>query len=112
MAWLLAPVTIFLFIRPAHAAESTLLAPPPLHRDIDREVASAEGPYFDLPVIYNSKVKNWIRFYQGTGRHDFKIWLERSYRYLPRITPVLVERGLPRDLAYLAMIESGFSQFA
>lgn len=70
------------------------------------------GPYFDLPVTYNSKVKKWINYFQGSGRDDFKRWLERSTRYLPKITPMLEKQGLPRDLVYLAMIESGFSSRA
>ncbi len=109
-----APLSLLLIggTNTCRADNSQLLAPPPIHRYGDRAVADSEGPYFDLPVIYNSKVKNWIRFFQGPGRNDYKIWLDRSYRYLPRITPVLVNQGLPRDLAYLAMIESGFSQFA
>lgn len=69
----------------------------------------SEGPHFDLPVTYNSKVKTWINFFQTNGKRDFKVWLERSYKYLPRITPLLEAQGLPKDLAYLAMIESGFS---
>jgi membrane-bound lytic murein transglycosylase D len=67
------------------------------------------GPQFDLPVTYNAKVRTWIQFFQKNGKRDFRRWLERSYRYLPKITPVLEAQGLPSDLAYLAMIESGFS---
>lgn len=67
------------------------------------------SPYFDLPVTYNSKVKVWINYFQTNGRASFKQWLERSARYLPKITPMLEKQGLPKDLAYLAMIESGFS---
>ena len=92
-----------------------LLAPPPIpvQRQLRRRSEfSVNGPYFNLPVTYNSRVKQWIQYYQGPGRHIFKIWLDRSYRYLPRIKPVLIARGLPSDLAYLAMIESGFSRFA
>ncbi len=68
-----------------------------------------QRPGFDLPVTYNSKVRRWIRFFQTTGQRDFKIWLERSARYEPKILPLLQQRGLPQDLFFLAMIESGFS---
>lgn len=71
-----------------------------------------EGPYFDLPVTYNKKVKAWIHYFQTAGRNDIKRWLERSARYLPKIVPTLEKQGLPKDLAYLAMIESGFSHRA
>lgn len=63
---------------------------------------------FDIPVTYNSSVKKWITYFQTTGRNTFRRWLERSSRYLPIIQTELAQAGLPQDLSYLAMIESGF----
>ncbi|MGE4133422.1 MAG: lytic transglycosylase domain-containing protein [Bdellovibrionales bacterium] len=70
------------------------------------------SPYFDIPVTYNTKVKWWINYFQTSGRKWFRTWLERSSAYLPNMKKVLSERGLPQDLAYVAMIESGFSPHA
>ncbi len=67
------------------------------------------SPYFDIPITYNTKVKWWINYYQTGGRHWFRTWLERSHAYLPQMQKVLAEKGMPQDLAYVAMIESGFS---
>lgn len=67
------------------------------------------SPYFDIPVTYNTKVKWWINYYQTTGRKYFRTWLERSHAYLPQMQKVLSDKGMPQDLAYVAMIESGFS---
>jgi membrane-bound lytic murein transglycosylase D len=39
-------------------------------------------------------------------------WLGRSHRYIPRFREILKEEGLPQDTVYLAMIESGFGNFA
>lgn len=64
---------------------------------------------FDIPVSYNKRVRFWIRYFQGSGRKWFHKWLQRSTRYLPMFKKVLRQHGLPQDLAYLAMIESGFS---
>lgn len=103
----------FLFCLSSYGIEpSSRLKPPPLRKALDKELVYSsvdQGPHFDLPVTYNSKVRTWINFYQTNGKRDFKLWLERSSRYLPKITPVLEAKGLPKDLAYLAMIESGFS---
>ncbi len=63
---------------------------------------------FDIPMAYNSDVRKWIRYFQGRGRDHFKKWLERSHRVLPQMQQILVSEGLPRDLAYMSMIESGF----
>lgn len=70
------------------------------------------SPYFDIPVTYNSKVRFWINNFQTGGRKWFRTWLERSSAYMPMMQKVLKERGLPQDLAYIAMIESGFSSKA
>jgi membrane-bound lytic murein transglycosylase D len=85
--------------------------PPP-----SRTIKAASGftpvdasPYFDIPVTYNTKVKWWINYFQTTGRKWFRTWLERSNAYMPAMQKVLAQRGLPQDLAYVAMIESGFS---
>jgi membrane-bound lytic murein transglycosylase D len=69
-------------------------------------------PNFDLPVIYNGRVKAWITYFQTDGKKWFTKWLERSSAYLPVMKSVLRERGMPQDLAYVAMIESGFSAHA
>lgn len=64
---------------------------------------------FDLPVTYNKKVSNWIAYYQGRGNKWFREWLQRSYKYMPFIQTELKNAGLPTDLAYMVMIESGFA---
>ena len=64
---------------------------------------------FDIPVTYNDKVKTWIRYFQTDGRQTFKNWLERSSRFLPVVQTELAKAGLPQDLVYVAMIESGFT---
>jgi membrane-bound lytic murein transglycosylase D len=64
---------------------------------------------FDLPVTYNKNVSNWIHYYQTRGRKWFREWLERSSKYMPPIQKELQQAGLPLDLAYMVMIESGYS---
>lgn len=66
-------------------------------------------PLFDFPVVENDKVRYFVDYYTGRARGTFKIWLERSARYLPMMQETFAEAGLPRDLAYLAMVESGFN---
>ena len=67
---------------------------------------------FDLPVTYNKKVSQWISFFQTRGRGFFKQWLEKSSKYMPQIQNDLKAAGLPTDLAFMVMIESGFSATA
>jgi membrane-bound lytic murein transglycosylase D len=71
--------------------------------------SSNETPFiFDIPVTYNNRVSTWISYFQTDGRKSFKTWLERSSRYVPVIEDELQKAGLPQDLVYVAMIESGF----
>lgn len=64
---------------------------------------------FDIPITYNSQTSKWVKYFQTDGRRWFQIWLDRSAKYIPHIHRLLDQQGLPRDLVYLAMIESGFS---
>lgn len=69
-------------------------------------------PSFDIPVTYNRKVRKWIKYYQGPGRNWIISRMGRSYKYLPKMKALLRKKKLPEDLAYIAMIESGFSAHA
>ncbi len=67
---------------------------------------------YDIPVELNDAVVAYIRFFQTDTREHFARWLSRSTRYLPMMRGVLEKQGLPLDLVYLSMIESGFSSYA
>lgn len=71
-------------------------------------VADAE-PEFDIPIVVNRKVERWLEYFQTVGRKHMVVWLARSERYIPMMQAILKEKGLPSDLVYLALIESGFS---
>lgn len=62
----------------------------------------------DFPITINRQVEYYLNLFQTDQRKIFASWLTRSGRYLPMIQQQLGEAGLPRDLVYLAMIESGF----
>ena len=64
---------------------------------------------FDFPVVENQKVQYYIDYFTGPGRNVFQRWLERSSRYLPYMQEVFAAQGLPRDLVYLSIVESGLN---
>jgi membrane-bound lytic murein transglycosylase D len=70
-------------------------------------VALEEG--WDLANIDHYRVDYWIRRFTTDKRGEFAIWLERKGQYDPMISAKLAEKGMPQDLVYLAMIESGFN---
>jgi membrane-bound lytic murein transglycosylase D len=63
---------------------------------------------WDLPVTSNERVDFWIRWLSGHNRDRTALWLARSGRYGPLTREKLRARGMPEDLTYLALIESGF----
>ena len=62
-----------------------------------------------IPITYNHKVASIIKFFQNEGRDSFQKWLNRMSKYKPIILPILEEEGVPPELFYLAMIESGLN---
>ena len=64
---------------------------------------------YDVPIIMNDKVKAYIEYFNTEIRDRFQVWLERSGRYLPFMRRTFREHGIPEDLVYVALIESGFN---
>jgi membrane-bound lytic murein transglycosylase D len=80
--------------------------------ELDHDLATLQAEY-DIPIDINPAVAAYVRFFQSPMvRPHFVKWLGRSHRYLERYREILEEEGLPRDTVYLAMIESGFGNFA
>jgi hypothetical protein len=67
---------------------------------------------FPFPLILNDSVEGELEYLTESGREIFQDWLNRSARYVPLIKKIFREYNLPEDLAYLAMIESGFNPHA
>lgn len=76
------------------------------------QVPPAEEQKYDFPVVINKQVEMYLDLFQHKQRTYFKRWLARSGKYKPMIHRELEKVGLPKDLLYLAMIESGFNQRA
>ncbi|MEQ1569569.1 MAG: LysM peptidoglycan-binding domain-containing protein [Myxococcota bacterium] len=96
-----APVPVGLYADPAAA-----LAHDPLFLD---QIDPSE---FDIPIEVNDSVVKWMRYFTGSGRVYYERWLGRSTRYQPMMRAALAEAGLPQDLVYLSMIESGYNTYA
>ena len=67
---------------------------------------------FDIPIVINAKVEQFIKYFQTAIREKFVTWLGRSEKYIPFMKNLLKEHGLPGDLVYLSLIESGFNPYA
>ena len=84
----------------------------PLLPELDHGLAKLQAE-FDIPIDVNEAVAQWVRFFQNPRmRQHFVKWLSRYYRYEGRYRAILKEEGVPEDIVFLAMIESGFANFA
>ncbi|MBN2498547.1 MAG: LysM peptidoglycan-binding domain-containing protein [Deltaproteobacteria bacterium] len=62
---------------------------------------------FDIPVVINAAVEQYLDLLQGRARPTFTRWLSRTSRYYPLMQPILRKHGLPEDLVSVALVESG-----
>ncbi len=62
-----------------------------------------------IPLTMNRLVKQSMEYLQRTPSKHIDQWLQRSQTYFPMINHVLEEEGVPQELRYLAMIESGLN---
>ncbi|MCB9778266.1 MAG: LysM peptidoglycan-binding domain-containing protein [Alphaproteobacteria bacterium] len=82
------------------------LASDPLHL---RKIDPSE---FDIPIVVNDAVVKWMEYFTGRGRKYYARYLSRSTKYQPMMREKLRAAGLPEDLVYLSMIESGYNPHA
>ncbi len=68
-----------------------------------------ESVDYDIPIVLNSRVEWWINYFTNRIPDSFERYLVRSGAWLPYLKTELAKAGLPRDLAYIVLIESGFS---
>ena len=94
------------------AEDIALLETVPVFEQAEGRTVVSNEVVFDFPVVENDRVRYFIDLYSGSARVTFKRWLERSGRYLPVMREIFSQYDLPLDLAYLSMIESGFTDRA
>jgi membrane-bound lytic murein transglycosylase D len=71
------------------------------------EVSEKKAVTWDLTVTDHDRVDFFVEFLMGKNHDKTRVWLERIGKYGPLIQQELRARGMPEDLLYLTMIESG-----
>lgn len=75
------------------------------------DLAGIAKPVWDLDVRSyetHDRVAHYVNLFTGTARARFSERLTRGTRYEPMIRAKLRASGMPEDLTYLALIESGY----
>ncbi len=88
--------------RPSSPLDDGAVAPAPEH------ASPGDLSAFQIPFPLPEPVLQEIDKIQNSYPKNFQIFLDRSHKYLPHIRQRLRENGMPEELAYLALVESGF----
>jgi membrane-bound lytic murein transglycosylase D len=73
---------------------------------------TSNGGVGAYPVVLNAEVQRFLQRFTRERREVVGLWVSRSARYMGMMREVLKSRGLPEELAFTAMIESGFNPVA
>jgi peptidoglycan lytic transglycosylase D len=90
----------------------------PAEREFPADAGPAGRPDTVPPAIAEEfssahpRVQDFVDRYQTSLREYMQRALNRGSKYLPRMARILVEEGVPTELAYLPIVESGFSVHA
>ncbi|MDR2578190.1 MAG: LysM peptidoglycan-binding domain-containing protein [Chitinispirillales bacterium] len=108
------PMDILALIFSQHLLESLLdtIRLSPSDSIFFTRLSNKRGVTYDVPMVWNDRVRRALMFYTRTRRGVFDRWLNRAGYYLPLMREMYAEAGLPQDLAYLPIIESGFNPHA
>jgi membrane-bound lytic murein transglycosylase D len=89
------------------ANDVTFAADPALTARVQADLKTTQS---DLPLVINDYVASYINFFANTkpGHATITHSLSRSGRYKDMIQRILREEGVPQDLIYQAVAESGF----
>ncbi len=82
---------------------------PPERAELDLLKSSGKA---ELIIPEHRAVNAWVERYTGKQRRSFEATLERARHYVVPMQRIFVEKGLPGDLVFLALVESGFSPTA
>jgi membrane-bound lytic murein transglycosylase D len=92
------------------ANDITFPLDPAIRAKAEAEIKTTKS---DLPLMLNDQVAMFINYFSSTkGRHTLEHGLTRAGRYRELISQTFEQVGVPQDLIYLAMAESGFQPLA
>ncbi|HET7631899.1 MAG TPA: LysM peptidoglycan-binding domain-containing protein [Gemmatimonadaceae bacterium] len=105
----------------AAAADSAAIADSVVVSDSDLTAGATEvfgdsaavlEPSWDIDVLSyetRDRVQHYVSLFSGDAKARITRWLERGTRYEPMIRRTFKEEGLPEDMYYLGLIESGYN---
>ena len=67
------------------------------------------APKYDLLIPDHPAVDTWVRWFSEKHHSSFQTQLDRARFYAAPAQEIFIRKRLPKDLIYVALVESGFS---
>lgn len=89
-----------------------------LNQDVEKiDVSKSKFPTdiavkTQIPLVLNYAVEQNIAFFQQKGKEHFQRWLQLSGKYFPMMKKIFQTEGVPEELVFLSMMESGLNPSA
>ena len=77
--------------------------------DWEPDTTGVRSPYGEVPLVLNPSVERNLRYFQTGIAERFQGYLDRFEHYKPVVQQIFEEFGLPVELSYLSLVESGFN---
>ena len=72
-------------------------------------VPPPETIVYGMPIEWNERVENAVIYFQTVARKAFQNYMKRSGKYKELMQRIIREKGLPEDIVWLCLVESGFN---
>ena len=90
---------------------------------VEPDIVTVDRPALAVPVeaswdievrdyLSHDRVEYYIRRFTGPSRSTIVQWMQRGRRYEPMIRKTFREHGVPEDMYYLGLVESGYNPHA
>lgn len=78
----------------------------------DKNYINQEAQILGINIPDDEDIEYFVNYFTTTKKSFTENALKRANYFLPMVKRIFIQEGLPQDLAYLAVIESGFNPYA
>jgi membrane-bound lytic murein transglycosylase D len=78
----------------------------------EKMLVEKPAPKWDLTIPDHPAIDTWVRRFSEKNHSSFQTQLDRAHFYAVPAQEIFKRKGLPEDLIYVALVESGFSPTA
>ncbi|MCK8603670.1 lytic transglycosylase domain-containing protein [Desulfoferrobacter suflitae] len=93
-----------------HPFEAPTTGVPKMHLDASQQETSATKSQLIIPN--HAAIDEWVAHHVEETPKSFQACLDRARPYVKQAREIFQQQGLPPDLVYVALVESGFSPTA